>query len=508
MGFCYLDRNLRYIVINEWLAKINGLTVEEHIGRTISELFPDLAVVIEPQFQAVLDTGNPVIKGRVFAETSSHNGDKRLFEHNYFADKSADGIVQGVSCFVEDISERERAWEKLKESENKFKTLVDSVKAVPWRFDLKKNRFTYIGKQVESLLGYPVSYWVDFDSWSSCIHTDDRNKAVKFCMNSTAKGLDHDFEYRCVNADGNIVWLRDVVALRKDDTGVPFELIGYMIDITERKLLEEKVSQYNSHLEKLVAERTSELQTSNLASQLEHELNLNRLKDYSSRLRKLTSHMTEVAERERKSIARDLHDDLGQVLTSLGIEVAILKNKVLSSSDFHGADSMAEDLVTMSDTIGSASKRLHGFVSKLRPEVLDNLGLITSLKLQADEFSKTHKIECEFVSNLERIDINGNVAIAIYRIAQECLTNIARHSNAKKSQLKVEVVNNSFVIEVSDDGVGISTETLNSTDRFGLMGIKERASGLNGEVQIDSALGKGTKIRTTIPIDSGGVDGD
>ena len=240
----------------------------------------------------------------------------------------------------------------------------------------------------------------------------------------------------------------------------------------------------------------------------EHELNLNRLKDYSSRLRKLTSHMTEVAERERKSIARDLHDDLGQVLTSLGIDVVILKNKLLDSHDFHDTESMAEDLAAMSDTLGSASKRLHGFVSKLRPEVLDNLGLITSLKLQTEEFFKTYHIECEFVCDLESIDMNGNVAIAIYRIAQECLTNIARHSKAEKSQLKVEVVNNSFVLEVSDDGVGISTETLKSTDRFGLMGIKERVSGLNGEVQIDSALGKGTKIRTTIPIDSGGVDGD
>jgi len=788
VGFCYLDTNLRYIQINDWLAEINGLTVDEHIGRSIRELFPDLANGIEPQFKKVIETGIPVIKGRVYAETPSQPGVKRLFEHNYFADKSADGTVNGISCFVEDITEREQAWDQLHTSENELRTFIDSVNAVPWRFDLKKNRFTFIGKQVEKLLGYPVSYWVDIDSWSSCILAEDRDAAVTFCMNSTAKGLDHDFEYRCLTADGNIVWLRDIVTLRKDETGVAFELIGYMVDITEQKQLENEVSQQHSRLEALVAERTAELQTRNLASQLEHQLlnnivsaedaeqalkmclielaeflefehaeiwlpneksnclnsfahwtlstkasnpftnrnedlsfdmgqglpgrvwkerkmewcseskwraesehpnyealhrvgvisalavpvqtidyllavfcfyktnsrkpdkfstelisattlnaaiaidrlhistvlehvlesapgammlvamdgtityqngvssrlfgysdsellgksieilvpnefhkshskfranlnhkslprgmgsgleifglkkngtkipidvslnmhktlgrsqiivgvvdlsehqkNINELSASRERLRDLTNHMTRIAERERKSIARDLHDDLGQVLTSLKIDISIIERQVRGSENANNSESISEDLSAMSETLGQASERLHRFVSKLRPEILDNLGLITALEWQTEEFFKLHQIECEFICELDRLTVHDDIAIAIYRIVQECLTNISRHSKARNAKVKVEIVDNTLIVEVSDNGIGISNKVLASTNRFGLLGVRERASALNGSIQVESTLGDGTTVRATIPIKPLGTNSD
>lgn len=115
VGLCYLDTNLRYSHINDWLADINGLTVKQHLGRTIRELFPNLAPSVEPQFQQVLNTGNPIIKGRVYAETSSQPGVKRLFEHSYFANKSPDGTIVGISCLVQEIAEFKLTEEKLRE---------------------------------------------------------------------------------------------------------------------------------------------------------------------------------------------------------------------------------------------------------------------------------------------------------------------------------------------------------------------------------------------------------
>ena len=788
VGFCYLDTNLRYIQINAWLAEINGLTVNEHIGRSIRELFPSLADGIEPQFRKVIETGNPIIKGRVCAETPSQPGVKRLFEHNYFADKSSDGVVHGISCFVEDITEREQAWDQLHTSENELRTFIDSVNAVPWRFDLKKNRFTFIGKQVEKLLGYPVSYWVDMDFWSSCIHAEDRDTAVKLCKDLTAKGLDHDLEYRCLTVDGNIVWLRDIVTLRKDETGVPIELIGYMVDITEQKQLENEVSQQHSRLEALVADRTSELRTRNLESQLEHQLlqyivsaedaeqalrmclielsefleyehaeiwipsedskylkpfshwtlpskssnpfsnrndfpfyekgqglpgrvwktrkmewcseskwlaeledpcskalhqagiisalavpvqtkdyilavfcfyktnsrklskssmnlilatttnaavaidrlhistvlehvlesapgammlvtmdgtityqngvssrlfgysdsellgksietlvpkefhkshsklranlnhkslprgmgsgleifglkkngtkipidvslnmhktlgrsqiivgvidlsehqkNIDELSASRERLRDLTNHITSIAERERKSIARDLHDDLGQVLTSLKIDISIIERQVRAPENANNSESISEDLSAMSETLSQASERLHRFVSKLRPEILDNLGLITALEWQTEEFFKLHMIECEFICELDHLTVNDEIAIAIYRIVQECLTNISRHAKARNAKVKVDIIDNTLIVEVSDNGIGISNESLTSTNRFGLLGIRERASALNGSIQVESTLGDGTTVRATIPIKPLGTNSD
>lgn len=113
VGLCYLDTNLRYLYINDWLADINGLPAGKHLGRSMLELFPDLAAAIEPQLQEVIDTGAPVIKGKPFAKTHSQSGVKRLFEHSYFPNKSTDGTVLGLSCFVEEITERARAEEEV-----------------------------------------------------------------------------------------------------------------------------------------------------------------------------------------------------------------------------------------------------------------------------------------------------------------------------------------------------------------------------------------------------------
>lgn len=129
---------------------------------------------------------------------------------------------------------------ELKLSEEKFKTLVVHTNIIPWRFDLNKNKFTYIGKQVEKILGYPSKSWTNIESWANRIHIDDRKTATEYCQSSTERAENHEFEYRCIAASGEIIWIKDIVSVRTDEKGVPFELIGYMINITERKLAEEK----------------------------------------------------------------------------------------------------------------------------------------------------------------------------------------------------------------------------------------------------------------------------
>jgi len=106
VGLCYFDTGLRFIYINEWLAHINGLEVEAHLGKTVSEVLHDVAVGVVPQLRQVLETGEPIIEGEVEAVTPAHPGESRHYLHNYYPDKSADGTVVGVSCVVQDITER------------------------------------------------------------------------------------------------------------------------------------------------------------------------------------------------------------------------------------------------------------------------------------------------------------------------------------------------------------------------------------------------------------------
>ena len=106
VGLCYLDTDLRYLYINEWLARINGLQVKAHLGNTIEEVLKDVAVGVVPQLRLVLQTGEPIIEGTVQAETPAHPGESRHYLHNYYPDKSEDGTVVGVSCVVQDITGR------------------------------------------------------------------------------------------------------------------------------------------------------------------------------------------------------------------------------------------------------------------------------------------------------------------------------------------------------------------------------------------------------------------
>ena len=111
VGLCLLDRELRYVFINEWLAEINGTSVEGHLGRTVRQVLPDVAAGVETQLRHVLETREPVIEGIVEAETQAFPGQKRIFQHNYYPVVADDGVVVGVSCAVQDVTERNRAQE-------------------------------------------------------------------------------------------------------------------------------------------------------------------------------------------------------------------------------------------------------------------------------------------------------------------------------------------------------------------------------------------------------------
>jgi PAS domain S-box-containing protein len=106
VGLCYFDTNLRFLYINEWLARINGLPVEAHLGKTIDDVLKDVADGVVPQLRHVLETGEPIIEGKVEAETPAHPGESRHYMHNYYPDRSKDGTIVGVSCIVQDITER------------------------------------------------------------------------------------------------------------------------------------------------------------------------------------------------------------------------------------------------------------------------------------------------------------------------------------------------------------------------------------------------------------------
>lgn len=137
-----------------------------------------------------------------------------------------------------EISERKKAEAALAVNESRFRTLVEYINAVPWQMDLSSGHFTYIGPQVEKMLGYPVESWVDITTWSDRVHPDDRASAVSIFKKALSRGIDHDFEYRSVAADGREVWIRDIGSVVKAPDR-PVEMVGVKIDITASKRAEQ-----------------------------------------------------------------------------------------------------------------------------------------------------------------------------------------------------------------------------------------------------------------------------
>jgi PAS domain S-box-containing protein len=165
-----------------------------------------------------------------------------------------------ILSLCRDITQRRQAEAALRQAELQNSYLIESVQAIVWRADPGSLCFTFVSPEAEALLGYPVERWIqDADFWPSHIHPDDRAAAVAFCVQSTAEGQDHTIEYRMIAADGRIVWLRDIVRVLMQE-GRPSELVGLMVDVTDRRTAEDRIRNLNQTLELRVRERTAELQ--------------------------------------------------------------------------------------------------------------------------------------------------------------------------------------------------------------------------------------------------------
>ena len=130
-----------------------------------------------------------------------------------------------------------------------YRTLLESTKAIPWKIDWASMRFTYIGPQIEPLLGWRQDSWLTVTDWADRIHEDDRQKTVDFCVAQSMQGVDHEADYRALTADGDLVWIRDVVHVKRHPDGSVDCLIGFMFDITERKAAEDRILQLQKELE-------------------------------------------------------------------------------------------------------------------------------------------------------------------------------------------------------------------------------------------------------------------
>src|SRR2546421_6086206 len=218
-----------------------------------------------------------------------------------------------------------------------------------------------------------------------------------------------------------------------------------------------------------------------------------RLRDSEEKLRRLAAHLISIREEERAHIAREIHDELGQVLTGLKMEVTWLAKRLTDPALLEKTDSMC-------GLIDSTVQTVRKIATGLRPEMLDDMGLIAAVAWQAKEFQKRTGIRCRTKLPPESVKPDVDISTTMFRIFQEILTNVARHSRATRVDMELGISEERVTLDVIDNGVGIADSDLNGKKSLGLLGMHERALLFGGDVKITGTPGHGTRVSVSIPI--------
>ncbi|MBI1966646.1 MAG: sensor histidine kinase [Gemmatimonadetes bacterium] len=219
------------------------------------------------------------------------------------------------------------------------------------------------------------------------------------------------------------------------------------------------------------------------------------LRESRAQLRELAGRVRSARERERASIARQIHDVLGQALTALKLDIAWLQDRLPTRQRAELAEKIRGMLALVNATIEQART----LVTELRPAILDDLGLLAAIEWETQEFARRSGLRCDLDLPAERIPLDAHRATDVYRILQEALTNVARHARAQSVQVSLRLESGELVLDVRDDGRGITDGEIADPRALGLLGMRERALVWGGEVAISPALRGGTFVQVRIP---------
>jgi len=364
-----------------------------------------------------------------------------------------------------DITERKQAEKTLKESEERYRSLVDNAHEAIYVAQDGMIKFinragVEIAEQSEQeLISRP---------FIELIHPDDRAMAgERYLKRLKGEVLKSRYIFRIITKNDNIKWLEVGSALINFE-GRPATL-NVVTDITDRK-------------------------------QVEEELRISR-----SQLRALATRLQQIREEERLMVAREIHDEMGGGLTGLKMDLSWLLRKMGDADPCEERVALMDKIHTSNALIDQMIKVVRRISADLRPSVLDDLGLIAALSWQAQEFTSRTEIQCEFVTHIDYINLEDETATGVFRVFQEALTNVMRHSQATKVAVVLRederslFGDESLVLEIRDNGRGITEEEILNPESLGLLGMKERVLAFGGELSIRGEPGGGTVLVLKIP---------
>ena len=465
-----VDENTDYTYVSPKSREFNGYEPEEIIGNKPFMFMPsEEAKRVVKIFKRLGDNRETFY----FLETITVNkgGEITVSETSGVPFFDEAGNFRGYRGVARDVTERKRIENELRSSEEKFRALVELTSEAIWEIN-EKTEYTYISPNVREFNGYEASELTEKTPYFM-MPPEEAVRVSKIFKRLGSEQKSFNFlEITYQHKNGT--------AIISESSGVPFfdeagNFRGYrgvVRNITEKKQAE------------------------------------NDLIESQKRLRDLSAHLQNLREEERKELARELHDEFGQQLTALKIELVRLGEKmpktVKKSATKTTNDGGKERISAMLEIVDLAMETTRKIVADLRPGMLDELGLAAALEWQVKEFQKRTGVNCRLHVEFDEAAACQNLKTTIFRISQECLTNIARHSGATETHLTLKDEGWRIFFEVEDDGRGFgnSLDAKNNTSAppsFGLLGIRERAFLLKGTVEFGAGTFGGARVTVSIP---------
>lgn len=476
-GIHTYDLQGNFIEINSKLCEMLGYAPEELLRLNVKDLVPAEDLAANPIRFDELSAGKTLLNERRLIRK---NG--TLVPVEISGKMIQDGVLQAI---IRDVSERKAAEERLKQSEERLRTIFESSPDGIIVEDDEK--IVYVNKSYLHLFGYDEAEELIGQHISIVISLEDTKRVCEFGKSRlSGKQPPAKYEFKGRRKNGTPVEVEASVSISKVQENTYITTI--IRDITERKKTQEALQRSREELEFRVAKRTEELEKANEA-----------------RVRVLRQLVT-VQEDERRRIARDLHDQLGQQLTALRLKLDILKK-------------ICGDNKELCECVGETQKAARQLDSdidflawQMRPTALDDLGIAAALDHYVGQWSKQFDIPAIFNANrFGKILLASEVETQVYRIAQEALNNVYKHAKASRVNILLEPRDDFTVLIVEDDGDGFEPDEqiLINKDKIGmgLIGMQERAALVGGSLEIESAKGEGTTIYVRVPILNGG-EGD
>lgn len=365
-----------------------------------------------------------------------------------------------VLVVVSDITERLRTERALQESEERYRLLFEHGFAGIFRSTVD-GRILDCNDEAAKVFGY--------ESGGDLLHVkpeelyfDDKQR--KGLIDELQKnGSLRNYELLMKRKDGSPVWVLTNITLLGSEEGGEQIVEGVLLDITERKLIEQELAQSYRQLQSLSAR------------------------------------VENVREEERTRIAREIHDNLGQALTGLKMDFSWLEKTLSRTTDETVQGKATPKLKEIAQLLEETIQTVRDIATELRPGLLDTLGLCAAIDWQAQAFGQRSGIKCKTTLCEEPQNLPMDRSTALYRIFQEILTNIARHSKAQQFSVTVAEIAHNVILTVHDDGIGITEEQLRHPKSLGLIGMRERALAFGGSMQISGSPEKGTTVRVILP---------